>query len=141
MFDNLFKIAILEKLYPWTLGCFISVLLILLLLIFCPEFIFIGIFIVIVSIVYLLISIKFHKKQKITCLSDEDKVKINLLAQDYINNLLKNDKKLSEEDYKQFNHIVQIENNIKISTNYAGVPYPIREILYTTYENKIKDIK
>lgn len=138
MFDDLFKIAILEKLYPGSLGCLITALLILLLLIYCPKLVFIGIFIGIVSIVYLLII--FSQKQKIAHLSDEDKTKIISLAEDYINNLLKNEKKLSAEDYKQFNNIVQIENNIKISTNYAGVPYPIREILYTTYENKIKDI-
>ena len=139
MFDDLFKIAIFEKLYPGSLGCLITAILVLLLLIFCPELIFIGVFLGIVSIVYLLII--FSQKQKIAHLSDEDKTKIISLAEDYINNLLKNEKKLSAEDYKQFNNIVQIENNIKISTNYAGVPYPIREILYTTYENKIKDIK
>ena len=54
MFDDLFKIAILEKLYPGSLGCLITALLVLLLLIYCPKLVFIGIFIGIVSIVYLL---------------------------------------------------------------------------------------
>ena len=79
-------------------------------------------------------------KRKNPQLSYEDNAKINSLAEEYINNLLENGQKLSDEDYKQFNNIVQNENNIKIPSNYACVPYCIREILYTTYQEKIRDI-
>ena len=135
-------------------GCF-SMLLIAIFLVFMWEnfiYFFIAVFL------YIVLWYSYYKirnyvayknkvphekpfsKTKNKHLSDENRAKIISLAEDYINNLLKNEKKLSAEDYKQFNDIVKIENNIKISTNYAGVHYPIREILYTTYDNKIKDI-
>ena len=63
---------------------------------------------------------------------------IEELAIQYIENRIKSvEDDLSFDDYKKFNNIVQIENNISVTNDYnTEVPYIIKEILYTAYLKK-----
>ena len=74
---------------------------------------------------------------------DSNKKQIEELAIQYIENKIKSaEDNLSFDDYKKFNNIVQIENNIKVPNAYnTEVPYPIREILYTAYLKKKRELK
>ena len=73
----------------------------------------------------------------------ETKNQIKELAIQYIENRIKSSEDtLSFEDYKKFNNIVQMENNIKVSNDYnTEVPYQIREILYSVYLKKNRKLK
>lgn len=61
---------------------------------------------------------------------------IRFLAKKFIDEILKTSQpELTRDDYLNFNKIVQVENNIKISNDYATeVPYLIRNILYTEFQ-------
>lgn len=68
---------------------------------------------------------------------------IEELAIPYIENRIKSvEDDLSFDDYKKFNNIVQIENNISVTNDYnTEVPYIIKEILYTAYLKKKRELK
>ncbi|MBQ9245392.1 hypothetical protein IJ182_03895 [bacterium] len=84
---------------------------------------------------------KIINKCNPTYLGFETDKKVVLLAQNYITEFLKENNELDFNDYKKFNNIVQNENNIKIKNNYnTEVPYCLREILYTVYLDRKKDI-
>lgn len=74
---------------------------------------------------------------------DSKKKQIEELATQYIENKIKSvEDDLSFDDYKKFNNIVQIGNNIKVPNDYnTEVPYQIREILYTAYLKKKRELK
>jgi hypothetical protein len=61
---------------------------------------------------------------------------IRFLAKKFIDKTLTTSQhELTQDDYLNFNKIVQVENNIKISNDYATeVPYLIRNILYTEFQ-------
>lgn len=102
-----------------------------------------------IIILVLVITIKVSRlnntgiihKQEIS--QDMKKNQIEEFAVIYIENRIKSpDDELSFIDYKKFNNIVQVENNIKVSNDYnTEVPYCIREILYNTYLKKKRELK
>ena len=139
-------------------GCFLFLLIVLAcFFVFLWENLFSEIttgkliFIIITVLVYGVVISKIEsQKQKNKdinvndCENEKQSVdieQIEKLAHIYIeNNINLPDDRLTNEDYKKFNDIVQIENNIKIKTSCKGVPYLIREILYSEYQKKINDI-
>ena len=76
-------------------------------------------------------------------LQDTRKKQIEELAIQYVENRIKSSEDdLSFDDYKNFNNIVQNENNTKVPNDYnTEIPYQIREILYTVYLKKKRELK
>lgn len=104
-----------------------------------------GIFWLIIILLGVVILVKIMskiKQEKEKSIQNVNSQFIKSLAEDFINETISNNKvELNEKDYEKFNNIFQIENNIKIPNSYnTNVPYCIREVLYSVYLKKIKDI-
>ncbi len=84
-----------------------------------------------VCFVWILINQKKLKQEQ-----ELRKNTIRLLAKKFIDETLTiSQPELTQKDYLNFNKIIQVENNIKISNDYATeVPYLIRNILYTEFQ-------
>ena len=85
---------------------------------------------------------KHQVRQKSKKELEEQENQIRKLAIDYIRETSSNDNivdKLTFENYKEFNNIVQIKNGIIVETNYPSeiVPYLIRNILYTEFNKRL----
>lgn len=102
-----------------------------------------------IVILFFVITFKISKLNNSTKIynqnpaQDTKKKQIEELAIQYIENRIKSaEDNLSFDDFKKFNNIVQIENNIKVPNAYnTEVPYQIREILYTAYLKKKRELK
>ena len=84
-----------------------------------------------VCFVWILINQKKLKQEQ-----ELRKNTIRLLAKKFIDETLTiSQPELTQKDYLNFNKIIQVENNITISNDYATeVPYLIRNILYTEFQ-------
>lgn len=86
---------------------------------------------IVVCFVWILINQKKLKQEQ-----ELRKNTIRLLAKKFIDKTLTTSQpELTQKDYLNFNKIIQVENNIKISNDFATeVPYLIRNILYTEFQ-------
>ncbi|OLA77177.1 MAG: hypothetical protein BHW55_06455 [Candidatus Melainabacteria bacterium 35_41] len=114
--------------------CYILILLTALYLI-CKPLLYIFLIAAAVFIAVCFVWILINQKK----LKQEQELRkntIRLLAKKFIDETLTiSQPELTQKDYLNFNKIIQVENNIKISNDYATeVPYLIRNILYTEFQ-------
>lgn len=115
----------------------ISYILILLTVLYliCKPLLYIFLIATVVFIAVCFVWILINQKK----LKQEQELRkntIRLLAKKFIDETLTTSQpELTQKDYLNFNKIIQVENNIKISNDYATeVPYLIRNILYTEFQ-------
>lgn len=114
--------------------CYILILLTVLYLI-CKPLLYIFLIAAAVFIAVCFVWILINQKK----LKQEQELRkntIRLFAKKFIDETLTTSQpELTQKDYLNFNKIIQVENNIKISNDYAAeVPYLIRNILYTEFQ-------
>ena len=103
------------------------------------------IMLILICLVFILALLKFFRPKETIAKTSEQEKQIKILAEMYIDKFINDDtdKELTYENYKEFNNIVQIENDIIVQTNYSTeiVPYQIRSILYTEFIKRIQKLK
>lgn len=103
------------------------------------------IMLIFVCLIFVLALLSFVKLEKPPKEISEQEKQITNLAELYIDKFIHSsvDKELTYENYKEFNNIVQIENDIIVETDYSSdiVPYIIRNILYTEFIKRTQKLK